>query len=415
MSNAVNTVKSATTIVAKLAAGMLAEKAKFVASIAKEDNSVFNKQFESVQPGSTINVTKPARFTVGTTADITGAIQDVKEELVPLALNQRSVVPVNLTSAEIATDLAIKSWSKRILDPIMTSIAMDIDTRLMKIAQNTINNFVGTPGTIAGSIDTWLAANQKLDELLAPPDLDGKRFAILAPATNAAMVSARKGLFSPSKDVGEQNKYGAMDYGDGFKYLRSNLIPTFTSGTQAGSANALSAGATQSGSTIAIDTMTGAATIKKGTIVTFGGVYEIHPVQKFSYPYLKQFVVTADVTLSGGGAGNLTIFPALDASATGTQNASTTVADESVVTFLSGAGSTSFQQNLAFHKEFMRFCSVPLYLPDGTDMAAQETVDGITVRVIRDFLPLTDVMVMRVDVLWGAVAVRPEWAVRVTN
>lgn len=79
-----------------------------------------------------------------------------------------------------------------------------------------------------------------------------------------------------------------------------------------------------------------------------------------------------------------------------------------------GAASTAYVQNLAYHKSAFRMVSVPLVLPDGTDMAAQKTVDGFTIRVIRDYAVLTDKLIMRLDFLGGICAPRPEWAVRVT-
>lgn len=411
MSNTINTVKNATYAVAKMAAAMLADKNQFIKSIDREDVSIFAHKLEGSQPGDTISITKPARFTTNTGADITGSIQDVTEEQVTLALTNQTNVAVNLTSKELATDLALKSWAKKILEPAMGALSNGIEATLLTAVMNTTNNFVGTPGTVAAAPLTYLQANQKLDELLAP--VDDNRFALITPGANAATVDARKGLFQKADEIGKQYKSGYMGTADGLTYLRNNLLPTLTTGTQAGSAAADVAGAVSSGSTVAIEGMTGSATIKKGTIVTFSGSYEVHPITKVAYSYLKQYVITADVTLSGG-AGNLTIFPAVVASGT-TQNVSAAIADEATVTFLTGAASTSFSQNLVYHKSAVRFASAPLILPGGTDMAAQETVDDITVRVVRDYLPLTDKMVMRIDVLWGYAVVRPEWICRVTN
>ena len=48
-------------------------------------------------------------------------------------------------------------------------------------------------------------------------------------------------------------------------------------------------------------------------------------------------------------------------------------------------------------------------------MAEQKTVDGMTIRVIRDYSVLTDKLILRLDFLGGICAKRPEWSARVTS
>jgi hypothetical protein len=129
---------------------------------------------------------------------------------------------------------------------------------------------------------------------------------------------------------------------------------------------------------------------------------------------LQQFVVTADATATAGAA-TLAISPTPFTSASGSLQNVTAIANSgATVTFVTGAASTTLQNSLAFHKSAFRCVSVPLVLPGGLDMAAQETVDGLTIRVVRDYEPLTDRLIMRLDFLGGIVPVRPEWACRIT-
>lgn len=409
MANAISTNKSLTTIAAKLGAKMLSNKLSFVKTVDKEDASTFGEMFKSVQPGDTINVVKPARFTVRTNA--TFSAQDITEEKVALTVDQRSGVDVNLTSAEIATDMALKSWAKRVLEPAIDRIAADVENRVLQTAMQGANQMVGTPGTTPASALVYLQGLQKLVEQCAP---DGKRYALLNPAANTASVDALKGLFNSSEPLSKQYESGFMQSALGFDFKISNLMWNLTTGTQAGYASALSNGATQSGATIAIDGMTGSATIAKGTIVTFAGVYDVNPITKATLPNLKQFVITADVTLSGG-AGNLSISPSLVASGT-TQNASTTIADNSAITFVSGtAASTVYPQSLIYCPSAVRFCSVPLFEPKDTHMATTETVDGISIRALEFYDGATDQLKLRLDTHFGVAVVRPEWLVRITG
>ena len=130
MANAVNTLKNAPGVIAKLAAGMLEDKVQFSKSIDKADMSDFDGK-NGYNSGDTIYVSKPVRFTPGTSADITSVIQDVVEEKVALTLDTRYVVPIALTSAEIATDMALQNWTKRVLEPAVSSIAQYVESAFL--------------------------------------------------------------------------------------------------------------------------------------------------------------------------------------------------------------------------------------------------------------------------------------------
>ena len=56
----------------------------------------------------------------------------------------------------------------------------------------------------------------------------------------------------------------------------------------------------------------------------------------------------------------------------------------------------------------------PLYAPRGVDLVATQTVDGITVNLVRDFDIKTREVITRLDVLYAFDPVRPEWSVRLT-
>ena len=221
MSNTINNIKDVGTVIAKAAAGMLADKLQFVKSVDKEDASTFG-QVNGFNIGDTVNINKPARFTVGSTADLTSTLQDVKEEKVALALDQRAVIGVNLTSAEIQNTLALKAWSKRILDPAISGMAENIEANCLTIAKNAVYNSVGTAGSTVFDTDTMLSAKEKLNKFLAPRD--GNLFALLSPTAERSAVNARKGLFQASAAIAEQYKEGYMGQADGFQYLSNNLL-----------------------------------------------------------------------------------------------------------------------------------------------------------------------------------------------
>lgn len=412
MSNTINTLKDAPGVIAKLGAKMLADKCKFAKSIDKADARDFDGK-NGFNAGDTIYINKNARFISGTNADITSAIQDVTEEKVALSLDERRVTGIALTSAEIATEMALKSWVKRILDPAVSEMAQRIESSFLSKAVDATYNAVGTPGSTVFNTDTVLSAGQKIDEN-ACPDLDN-RFILLNPAANRSAVNARNGLFQSSDEISKQYKSGYMGRADGFDFMSNNLLPTHTNGNDV-TFEVRTTVSVEGQSTLVVEGLTATTgTVTKGTVFTIAGVNAVHPITKEDLGYEQQFTVTADATADGNGYATLNVSPAFYTSASdGLQNITAFPTDGDTITPV-GAASTGYRQNLAYHKSAFRMVSVPLVEPDGVDMAAQEEHEGFTLRVIRDYDVLTDKLIMRLDFLGGLAPVRPEWACRLYN
>lgn len=412
MANSINTNKNAPGIIAKLAAGMLEDQLQFCKSIDKADETDFGGK-NGYNAGDTIFVSKPARFIPGTTADVTSSIQDVVEEKIALPLDIRYVVPVALTSAEIATDLALKSWSNRVLKPAVSVMAQYIERAMLDKAITYTANTVGTAGSSVFDTDTMLSAGQKLNEFLAPMSDD--QFALLSAAATRSAVNARKGLFQSSEEISKQYKNGVIGQADGFTYLRNNLLKSLTLGNDV-TGVAIDGAVTTGSSTIHVDGVTtGTGTVTAGSVFTIAGVNAVHPITKADLGYLQQFTVTTGGTASGVSDIDLVISPTIYGPTSGAlQNVTALPADNAALVFI-GSASTTYTQNLVYANSAFRMASVPLVLPDGLDMAAQETYKGITVRVVRDYDILTDKLIMRLDFLGGLAPVRPEWACRITQ
>lgn len=408
MTNTINNVKDVGTVIAKMAAAMLADKTQFIKTIEKEPASSFG-QVNGYNVGDTININKPARFIPSSTADITSTIQDVKEEKASLALDIRSIVPIALTSAEIQNTMALKDWAARVLDPAVSSIAQNVESTCLARAKNGSFNFAGTAGSTTFNTSTMLSARTALMRGLVPQD--GKLFALLDSASMASAVDARKGLFQDSAAIAEQYGEGAMGRADGFTYLENNLVPRHTNGADVVFAVENTVVTIANGmSTLGVDGVTSGATIKAGTKFTLPAVYRVHPITKATLPELQVFTVTADVTETSSNSVTLQIAPTIYYTTTDPrQNVNSAPVDEDACTAVTGSASTTYTHNLAYHKQAYRFASVPLVKPDGLDMVGQETVDGMTIRVLRGYNILTDQLIMRLDFLGGFSVVRPEW------
>lgn len=410
MANTINNMKDAPGVIAKMAAQMLEDKVQFCKSIDIADKSDFDGK-NGYQAGNTIIISKPARFVPGTSADITGALDDIVEEKTSLVLDTRSVVGVSLTSAEVYTELGLEKWTKRVLDPAMSSIAQDVESRFLEKAMDGTYNSVGTAGSETFVTDTMLAANQKISEN-ACPDLSN-RYTLLSSAAQRSAVNARKGLFQQAENIGSQYLNGVMGRADGFDYLSNNLLPRHTNGNDV--AFEVRTTSTEGDSTLVVEGLTAnTGTVKKGTVFTIATVNAVHPITKDSYDHLQQFVVTADATADASGYATLSISPSIYAGSAGLQNVSALPADGDAITPV-GSASTGYIQNLAYHKSAFRMVSVPLMLPNDAHYAAQATSDGgFTVRAWMASDVLTDTMTMRLDFLGGLALTRPEWACRIT-
>jgi hypothetical protein len=79
-----------------------------------------------------------------------------------------------------------------------------------------------------------------------------------------------------------------------------------------------------------------------------------------------------------------------------------------------GSASTGYAQNLAFHKEAFAFVTADLFMPEGTHFAGRDTMDGISLRITKDWDIKTGRMLCRADCLYGFKTIRPSMACRIT-
>lgn len=83
----------------------------------------------------------------------------------------------------------------------------------------------------------------------------------------------------------------------------------------------------------------------------------------------------------------------------------------STLTFANTA-STATGLSLAFHPDAFTFATADLVMPGGVDMASRVVKDGVSMRAVRQYSISDDTFPIRIDVLWGGVAMRPQLACR---
>ena len=407
MANTINNIKDAGGIIAKMAAQMLEDELQFTKSISKAPEEDF-KGKNGYGEGETIQISKPARFTPVNTFDLTSNISDITEEKTPLTLDIVSSVGVEIDTFEFATEIEMASVVERVIKPAVSAIAQDVESQMLTKAIQATYNAVGTPGTTTFDVSTVLSSRTLMNKNLCPKDMN--RFLLLESEAGASAVNARKGLFQDASEIAEQYKMGMVGRADGFNWLENELLPVHTNGNDV-VFEVRTTVSTQGQSTLVVEGLTTTTgTVKKGTVFTVAGVYAVHPQTKVTQSRLQQFVVTADATANGSGVATLSISPAMYTTGT-LKNIASFPQDGNAITPV-GAANTSYQQGLSFHRDAFRMVSVPLVMPRNAELAGQETVNGLTIAIVRDWDQVKRKMVTRMDFLGGIAATRPEWAVR---
>lgn len=411
-------------VIAKAGLAILENELTTTKFVNREYDATFKQSMNGYLPGQTINVRKPARYIGRNGAN--QSVEGFQETSVPITLNQQPGVDMTFSSIDLTLNIA--DFSERVLKPAISNIANQIDYGVNSLS-NTVPNVVGVPGQTPNQLLTFLQGKALLDNKLASK---ADRSAILDPYAEAYMVDSLKGLFNPTSDVAEQYKRGTMGMAGGFKFSMDQNVQRATIGAGAGTTGTVTGGS-QFGSSIITGGWTASTLIfNVGDIVTFAGVQSVNYQSRQAQGVLQQFVITAPVTSSAGGAATLPIYPPLNPANSGTQSV---VQQATVNTSPAGgasvyvwgaasaagtpiAGATagvSTTQNLLFQKDAFTLACADLPLPGGVDMAARASDDqlGLSLRIIRQYTIGTDQWITRLDVLCGWAALRPELAVRV--
>ena len=396
MANVFNNIQDAPGIIAKAAAQTLKDNLVFCNTIDQADASDYDGK-NGYKAGETIYTSKPARYVPQTAFDITSTIQDSVEEKAALTLDTISTVGMEINSFEFATDVELKDTIKRFVVPAAESIAQNVENRFIQKAVDATYNSTGTGGYTTADI---LASRTKLQQNLARP---GNRSLLLDSVAMAEAVDARKGYFNKSTEIDKQYLNGEMGEADSFTWYENELGGTHANGADVTGVAVNDASVSEGASVLTVDGAGAALTV--GTVFTIADVFMVHPITKIATTVLQQFVVTTSSATVPG------ISPSLYAASGGLQNVDALPADDAALVFV-GAATTNINQGLAYHKDAFKMVSVPLVMPTAVEVAAQETVDGITVAVIRAFDVLERRMVTRLDFLGGLSAVRPEWSSR---
>ena len=376
--------------------------------LSRNINRQYDDSFavEGAKIGSSLRIRLPDRVLVTDGAAL--QTQDDNEQYTTLTVSTQKHVGINFTSAELSMQL--DDFADRVLKPRISQLASSIDADVANVFAS-VGNSVGTPGTTPATALVMLQAQQKMNEAAAPMS---PRYLTVSPAANAALVNGLSGFFNPSDSISRQFKSGMMGENVlGYEEVNmSQSIKSFTVGSRTATGGTTSAAVTTEGATTIAITGAGASgTVKAGDVFTVAGCFAVNPQTRESTGSLFQFVALADVALNGSGAGTITVAPMYSA-AHPLATVLSLPATSSAVVF-TGAASTTYPQNIAYHKDAFTLATADLILPQGVDMASRANHNGISMRIVRQYDINNDRMPCRVDVLYGYAAIRPQLACRV--
>jgi hypothetical protein len=383
-------------IITKEALMVLHQNLNFIGNI----NTQYDKQYAQTgaKIGSVLNIRQPNEFVVRDGATLSA--QDVEEVTTPLTVSTQKGIDLNFSSVELT--LTIDEFSDRYIKPAMSTLASVIEADALTMVKD-VYNFSSGIGS-AATVGTASQARKLLTDSLAP---SSDRCMIWNTQGTVDYVDAAKGLFQSSSEIAKQYKEGIIGRAAGFNHYENTLMPSFTSGTAAATTGYLVNGASQSGAALTVDG--GSTTFVIGDVVTVAGVNRVHPETKIDTGALQKFVITAD---SGTSATSLGLSPSIVATG-GRQNVTAVPADNAAIVKVTGGVSASFEQCLAFQKDAFAFATADLIKPEGVHFCARESMDGISMRIVRDYDINADKMPCRLDILYGFKAIRPQLAARV--
>ena len=386
----------------------------FIQNINRQYDDSF--AIEGAKIGSALRVRLPNDYTVRTGPAL--QVQDTAEQSITLTLATQKGVDVSFSTVD--QTLSLDDYSERVLAPMINNLAGNVAADVMSGSEGGVCNFVAnqnsvTLATLALNSSTVLTAGAVLDE---NSGVTYDRNLVASPRSMSKAVQTLSGLFNPQTDISKQYKSARVYDALNFDWFQDQTVINHTTGSfTAGTVN----GASQTGTTLVTNAITG--TLNAGDIITIALVNGVNRITKVTTGQARQFVVTANVL---SGATSIPIYPALipgsssyvattGAGAVQYQTVTVSPANAAAISLVNMAGET-YRKNIAYTPDAITMVTADLYRPTrGVVDSAREVYDDVSMRMITDYVIGTDQEVTRLDVLYGYLYVRPEWAVIVAD
>jgi hypothetical protein len=412
----------------------------FVNQMNREYDDKFG--IDGAKIGYTVNARRPARFKGSTGPALN--IEAFTEGSTPVTLTTQFHVDTQFSTSDML--LSMDSFSDRVLQPIISTIANRVDYDGALMAKNNTFNITGVAGTAPNAVAPFLQAGAWLDSEAAPRD--GNRAVILDQWSMASMAGALTGLFNPQVKISQQYEKGLLGKNTlGLNWMQDQNTPTHTFGAGGGapkfdgtgvSSAVLTAGWAASGTLATKGWTATTAVVNVGDIISLAGVGAVNPQNRQPVAGKPRYAVVLPPV---GALANGTFVPVLDSAGVivggtytsdGAGKLQLTVANAFIVSDafqnctaapVDGANLTLFAsavaspQSLAFHRNAFTMVSADLPLPGGVDMAARASHKdiGMSLRIVRQYTINNDALPTRADVLYGFAPLYRELSCRVAG
>lgn len=370
--------------------------------------------------GASFNLRLPQRFQA--TKGQAFQQQPISDQVVPMVITDQANIGISWSTFDAT--FSVEDVRKRYIRPASAQLANKIDADGLERMSPLVYHAVGTPGTTPTSIQTYLDAVTKLRNVGAPDD---GIVAILSPNMHGTLVGNNSTLFNPSGTISSnyrKGQFSGQQLGISEWYYDQNTwqrtTGSFTSATPLVNATTFSQGMT---SVVTDGWASGASTLQVGDKFTIANVYEINPENYASTGQLMQLTVTAAVS-DTAGAMTINFSPALTSVSAGAfanvdalpVNDAPIIPLGSSITTTSGAmTATQTRQGLVYHPEAFVLGMVDPDddLPGADSAMVSDRETGWSARYVRQYSAQTDQKISRLDVFYGWLSYRPEWAVAV--
>lgn len=386
-----NTLLTATAVTRE-ALRILHQKLNFVGSINRQYDASFAKKGARI--GDSLKIRLPNQYVVRTGKTLNA--QDTSEASLTLQVQTQKGVDINFSSAELT--MSLDDFSRRVLDPAMSVLAANIEADAMTMYKDVHGAIWNSGGPIV--YDQVLEGRVLLQRGLAP--LSG-RTANMNSRDMADLVKDTKDLFNAQAALARQYSEGYVGRAAGFDFVENSLWPSHARGDAASYVCNSSTGISSGSATVTLSGGTG--TIRQGDVFTIQGVFGVHPETKSSTGLPQQFVATADGTTA------IAVSPTPVTSGA-KQNVTIVAAGAGKAVTVAGTVSDDVGTSLLYHEDAFAFATADLVMPSGVDFARREVLDGISMRIVRQYDINNDNFPCRLDLLYGYRTLRPEHASR---
>ncbi len=412
-------------MVAREAQRIAHEKLTFLGTIDRSyDPSFANKAF---QIGDTLRVRKPNQYTRRKGSRVMD-VQDQAEETQNVVVATQDGVDMKFNSAELT--LSIDELSRRYIEPAVSVLVSGIEGDALSSLTKVVAQNTGSTGEVVGAtdLDAVSQARAKLNQQLAPKD--GNRSVQLDSVTMAAVVngatSGTLALFNPTTDISKAFREGFIGRNSMATWYENDRTYAHTNTVDADVAYAvddttrLAAYTDADGLSVLNFDEKGTLSYSLGTTFTIADLYDCHPETKAKYAHLKQFTVIVPDTSTTATESDITFSPTIRTGGA-KQNCwisggSASIADlEDNVTACYAGNGTVYQSNLMYHKEAFTFVTADLPIMDDSIRCVRRVKDGLSIRCWQGSDIRNDELLLRLDILYGFKAIRPEWACRINN